>query len=89
MAHPHVSLVTVMLVAQLCPALCDPRTIAHQAPLFMSFSRQESWSGLPFPSPRDLPNQRIKPGSPAFRQILHCLSYKEVPNMCMVTIISL
>ena len=32
----------------------------------MEFSRQEYWSGLQFPSPRDLPNQRIEPGSPTF-----------------------
>ena len=38
-------------IAQLCPTLCDPWTIAHQAPLSMGFSRQEYWSGLPFPSP--------------------------------------
>ena len=77
MAHPNMCIVVVMLVAQLCLTLCDPRTIARQAPLFMSFSWQEYWSGLPFPSPEDLPNQRIEPGPPAFRQILHCLSYKE------------
>ena len=38
-----------------------PRTIACQAPLSMRFSRQEYWSGLPFPSPGDLPNPGIKP----------------------------
>ena len=38
-------------VAQSCPTLCDPWTVAHQAPPSMGFSRQESWSGLPFPSP--------------------------------------
>ena len=42
-------------------------TIAHQAPLFMEFSRQEYWSGLPFPSPGDLPNPGIEPGSPALQ----------------------
>ena len=41
-----------------------PWTVAHQAPLSMGFSRQEHWSGLPFPSPGDLPNPGIKPGSP-------------------------
>ena len=40
-----------------------PWTVAYQAPPSMGFSRQEYWSGLPFPSPRDLPNPRIKPGS--------------------------
>ena len=38
-------------VAQSCPTLCDPWTVAHQAPPSMGFSRQEYWSGLPFPSP--------------------------------------
>ena len=44
-----------------------PWTVAHQAPLSMGFSRQEYWSGVPFPSPGDLPNPGIKPGSPALR----------------------
>ena len=44
-----------------------PWTVAHQAPLSMGFSRQEYWSGLPFPSPGDLPNPGIKPGSPALQ----------------------
>ena len=42
--------------------LCDP-TVAHQAPLSVGFSRQESWSGLPFPPPADLPDPGIKPTS--------------------------
>ena len=42
-----------------------PWTVAHQAPLFMAFPRGEYWSGLPFPSPGDLPNAGIKPQSPA------------------------
>ena len=41
-------------------------TIAHQAPLSMKFSRQESWSGLPFPPPGDLPNPGVKPVSLMF-----------------------
>ena len=44
-----------------------PWTIAHQAPLSMGFSRQEYWSGLPFPSPGDLPNPGIEPRSPALQ----------------------
>ena len=54
-------------VAQLCPTLCDPWTVVHQAPLSMGFSRQEYWSGLPFPSPGDLPNLGIKPRSPTLQ----------------------
>ena len=44
-------------------SFATPWTVARQAPLLMEFSRQESWSGLPFPSPRDLPDPGIKPGS--------------------------
>ena len=44
-----------------------PWTVAHQAPLSMGSSRQEYWSGLPFPSPGDLPNPGIEPGSPALQ----------------------
>ena len=42
-----------------------PWTVVCQAPLSMGFSKQEYWSGLPFPFPGDLPDPRIKPGSPA------------------------
>ena len=45
----------------------NPWTVVHQAPLSVEFSRQEYWSGLPFPSPGDLPNPGIKPVSPASR----------------------
>ena len=41
-----------------------PRTVAYQAPLSMGFSRQKYWSELPFPSPEDLPDPGIEPGSP-------------------------
>ena len=48
-------------VAQPCLTLCDPMDyIAHQAPLSMGFSRQEYWSGLPFPPPGDLPDPGVK-----------------------------
>ena len=42
-----------------------PWTVAYQAPLSMGFSRQEYWSGLPFPSPEDRPDPGIEPRSPA------------------------
>ena len=44
-----------------------PWTVAYQAPLSMGFSRQECWSGLPFPSPGDLPNPGIELSSPALQ----------------------
>ena len=53
------------LVAKSCPTFMTQWTIACQALLSMGFSRQEYWSGLPFPSPGDLPNPGIEPGSSA------------------------
>ena len=55
------------LVAQSCPTLVTPGTIVCQAPLSMGFSRQEYWSGLPFPSPGDLSNPGIKPRFPTLQ----------------------
>ena len=48
-------------------SFATPWTVALQAPLYMGFPRQEYWSGLPFPSPGDLPDPRIKPVSPALQ----------------------
>ena len=72
--------------------IATPWTVAYQAPPTMGFSRQEYWSGLPFPSPGDLPNPGIEPGSPAFQadalasqpprgkhQIIH--SYSEIGSL--------
>ena len=57
-----------MLVAQPCATLFDPMDLSsHQAPLSMRFSRQEYWSGLPFPSPGDLPDPRMEPRSLALQ----------------------
>ena len=47
--------------------LAIPWTVAYQAPPAIGFSRQEYWSGLPFPSPGDLPDPGIEPGSPTFQ----------------------
>ena len=55
------------IVTKSCPTLVSPWTVAHQVPLSMGFSRKEYWSGLPFPSPGDRPNPRIKPRSPALQ----------------------
>ena len=57
------------LVTKLCPTLVTPWTVACQAPLSMGFSRQEYWSGLPFPSPGDLPDPGIKSRSPALQAV--------------------
>ena len=53
----------VCSVTHPCPTLVTPQTIARQGPLSMEFSGQEYWSGLPFPSPGDLPDPGTKPES--------------------------
>ena len=56
------------VLVESCPAHCDPMDYrAHQAPLSMDFSRQEYWSGLSIPSPENLPDPGIEPGSPALQ----------------------
>ena len=57
-------------------------TVAYQASLSMGFSRQEYWSGLPFPSPGDLPDAGIEPGSPALEA--DALT-SEPPNSCFLS----
>ena len=59
------------LVIKLCPTLAIPWTVACQVPLSKGFSRQEYWSGLPFPSPEDLPTQGLNLGLLHCRQILY------------------
>ena len=50
-----------------CLTLCGPMDyVAHQAPLSLGFSRQEYWSGLPFPRAEDIPSPGIEPVSPVF-----------------------
>ena len=57
------------MCAQSFLTLCNPQTIAHQAPLSTGFPKQEYWSGLPFPTPGDLPVTVIKSMSPALASI--------------------
>ena len=65
--------VYVCLIGQSCVTIV---TVACQASLSMGFSRQEYWSGLPFPSPGDLPNPRIKLSSPALQADSLQLNYE-------------
>ena len=60
-------------------SFATPWTVARQAPLSVEFSRQEYWSGLPFPSPGDLPDPGIKPASPALQVDSLLLSHQESP----------
>ena len=55
------------LVTKLCPTLVTPWSVARQAPVAMGFSRQKYWSGLPFPSPGDLPELGIESRYPALQ----------------------
>ena len=65
-ALPQVDLGTVMSLSHV-QLFVTPRTVAHQGLLSMRFSRQQYWSGLPCPSPADLPNPGIEPRSPALQ----------------------
>ena len=62
----NIRTVTVKLLSRVRLS-ATPWTVAYQAPLSTGFSRQEYWSGLPFPSPGYLPNPGIKPRSPALQ----------------------
>ena len=61
------SLKVKVLVTQSYPTLCNPVDCSHQSPLSMECSRQQHWSGLPFPSPGDPPNPGIEPRSSALQ----------------------
>ena len=68
-----------MLVPQPCPTRCDlmefsPPGVACQAPLSMGLSRTEYWSGVPFPSPEDLPNPGIELVSPVLAGMFFTIS---------------
>ena len=57
--------VTYVQLLSYVQLFATPWTVAHQAPLLLGFSRQEYWSGVPIPSPGDLPHPGIEPGFPA------------------------
>ena len=78
--------------AQSRPALCHSMDWAGQAPLSMGFSRQEYWSGLPFPPPADLPDPGIKPASlasPALQVDFLPLSHLGSPKYLLINIVSI
>ena len=59
-----------------------PQTVTYQAPPFMGFSRQEYCSGLPFPSPGDLPNPGIEPRSPELQGAAAAKLLQLCPTLC-------
>ena len=58
---------TTLISTRVLSVSSSPWAVAHRAPLSMGFSRQEQWSGLPFPTPGDLPDPGIKPESPTLQ----------------------
>ena len=64
---PNYNTCCCRLVTKSSPTPCEPMDYARQAPLSMGFSRQEHWSGLPFPPPGDLPDPEIKPSTLAWQ----------------------
>ena len=68
---------------QSCPTLCNPMDCSLPVSSVHEFSRQENWSGLPFPSSEDLPNPGIKPGSPALQA---AFLPSEPPEKCPLSI---
>ena len=65
-------------------SLWPPWTVAHQAPQSMGFSRQEYWSGLPFPSPGDLPDPGTEPRSPTLRTDALLSEPPGKPKLCLI-----
>ena len=84
--RPALSHLGYCLVTHSCLTFVTSWTVACQTPLSMGFSRQEHWSGLPFPAPRNLPNPGIEPASPG-RWILYHLNHQGSPqtllNLCL------
>ena len=70
--------VSVCLVSQPCPTLCNPIDCSHQPVCPWGFSSKVYWSGLPRPPPGDLPNLGIEHRSPALRRILYHLSHQGI-----------
>ena len=80
-------IVDVCMLKLTCSVVSDssatPWTVARHAPLSRGFSRQESWSGLPFPPPGDLPDPGIEPGSPAPQADSWLSELLENPVVCV------
>ena len=87
-SHTLIVCVSVCFVLSHVPVFTTLWTVAHQAPLSVGSSRQEYWSGLPFPSPGDLPDQGSNTGLLHHRRILHQLSPQGSPLLVVASLIS-
>ena len=79
----HLESCAVCLATQSCPTLVTPEIVARQAPLSMGFSRQEHWSGLPFPPPWDLADPGSNPHLLHCRWVLHCWATREAHDSAL------
>ena len=61
----YIFVIIESLVSQACLTLCDPMNCSLPRPSIHGIFQQEYWSGVPFPSPEDLPDPRMEPGPPA------------------------
>ena len=77
---PHPFVVVIVELSSHVQLFVIPWAVDLQAPLSMGFSRQEYWSGLPFPSPGDLPNSGIDPVSPALKADSLPMSHLRSPS---------
>ena len=78
-----------VLASKSCLTLATPWTVAHQASLPMEFSRQEYWSGLPFPSPGYLPDPGIELESPALQAESLLIEPQGKPHCTLNTILEM
>ena len=86
----YIYICCVCSVAQSCPTLCDPMDCSP--PGSTGFSRQEYWSGLPFPPPRDLPDPVFEPMSPVsliyvYIYLIFFLVWKKLTQHCKAVIL--
>ena len=82
----HLILMKVLcccLVAKSCPTLLQPHAVAYQGPLSMGFSRQEYWSGLPFPSPGNLPDPGMESELPTLAYRFFTPESPGKPESCL------
>ena len=81
--------VCVCMHAQSCPTLCDPMDCSPPGSSSIGFSRQESWSELPFPSPGDLPDPGFEPESPMAAALTGTFFTTEPPRVGSATFSSI